>query len=91
MPTVYSGVSQGSQLPVSLPYLTCSPSAGSQLEGAGVGLAGWEPGLAAAWAREPFRHHTGLSPSQIFSVTDPYEFVASPNEAQGITEQPAFL
>lgn len=39
MSTALSGVFQGSQPPVSLPHL--QPQGCSQLEGAGVGLAGW--------------------------------------------------
>lgn len=58
MSTVHSGVLEGSQLPV--PYITCSPRAG-------VGLAGWEPGLAAAWAREPLQaSHWPRPQSNIF-------------------------
>lgn len=76
------GALQGSQLPVTLPYITCSPSMGSQLEGSGVRQDGSQDWQLAGQGNH-FRHHTGLSPSQIFSVTGPYEFCGIPKGGTG--------
>lgn len=79
MSTVHSRVCYRD--PSSLRHCLASPAAPALIPSWKGLVWGWQDGSQDWQLAEQgnhFRHHTGLGPSQIFSVTDPYESCGIP-------------